>query len=133
MVGRLSDMSIVRYLYTWLVLECRRLSEQEAKGSGSRIFVASYCNGFVAGIREQLRISRAELKTTATISSIVKIDSRLEESTSAMNALHKDLKTVNRTIYHRVNHDAFNQGKTRGQQVHLGASMSASGARLLNK
>lgn len=138
MVGRVSDMSITRYLYTWLVLECQRLSELEAKGSGrgrsdGRIFVASYCDGFVSGIREQLQLSRDEVKSTATASSIVKIDARLDEANVAIHNLFKNIKTVSSTSYFRRSEAGFNQGQLRGKQMHLGASMSAGGTRALGR
>src|SRR5580692_6669241 len=58
LIGRKSDMQIVNYMFAWLTLECERLSGMYAKGNG-RVFVASWCEGFVAGIAEQLELSRA--------------------------------------------------------------------------
>lgn len=126
MVGRKSDMDITRYMMSYLSLECERLSALEAKGTGlGRVFVSSYQEGFVAGITEQLRLSREAIKKEATSTAIVKIDSAYQEAEDSMYAMVPNLKTVKTRSYRRTDNHAYGMGKTRGQNIHLGSAMSA--------
>jgi hypothetical protein len=75
LVGKRSDIGIIRYMFSWLTAEVTRLSDREAKGMG-RVFVASYCTGFVRGVDEQLKKSRLEAQKDATSTAIIKIDGR---------------------------------------------------------
>jgi hypothetical protein len=130
LVGRKSDISVVRYMYAYLLSECTRLSLAEAKGMG-RVFIASYCEGFVHGVKEQLKASRVEVEKQATSSAIVKIDARAEEAREAMYKMH-NLKAVKGSSYRQRDGMAFNAGKVRGQNIHLGASIGSGGTKLLN-
>ena len=123
LVGRNSDIHITNYMFNWLVLECQRLSEKEARGHG-KIFAASYCQGFVAGIRQQLNKSREEAKANASESSIIKINSRENEAVAFMNKMHK-LRTTNSSSSMRLDMSAYNAGVDRGKSIHLGQSMAA--------
>jgi len=134
MVGRKSDMEICRYMYTWLGMECERLSGLEAKGMKlGRVYVASYQDGFVSGIQEQLRLSREEIKKEATSTSIVMIDSRGEESRAGMYAIVPGLRKSKARSASQFDANAFGQGKARGKAMHLGNAMGSSGsAKALN-
>jgi hypothetical protein len=126
LVGKRSDIGIARYMYTWLSLECQRLADLEAKGKG-RVFVGSYCQGFVQGVATQLAASRAEAQKDATSAAIVKIDARLEQSKEEMYRLHTNLKTIKDKSAAFIDPLAFHQGKKQGTNLHLGATMAASG------
>lgn len=133
MVGRKSDMEICRYIFAYLSLECERLSKSEAKGKG-KVFVASYQEGFVEGVKEQLKISREEVKKTATTSSsaLIKLDERFEEAKKGMYDLIPYLRSAKSTSSRQLNGDAFGQGKERGKSIHLGSAMnSGSGIKML--
>ena len=126
MVGRKSDMEIVRYFYSWLGMECERLSGLEAKGLKlGRVYVASYQEGFVSGIADQLRISRENAKKEATSTAIVLIDSRLEKAKLAQNTLVPGLVYSKGRSYSRRDNGAFDQGKKRGAAIHLGSALSS--------
>jgi hypothetical protein len=130
LIGRTSDIHITNYMFNWLVMECQRLSEKEARGKGN-IFAASYCQGFVAGIRQQLNKSREEAKANASESSIIKINSRENEAIAFMNKMHT-LRTSKVTSSSRFDLGAYNAGMDRGKSIHLGQSMaSGSKVRLL--
>jgi Protein of unknown function (DUF2786) len=131
LVGRRSDIGFVRYLNTYLTSECIRLSQAEAKGMG-RVFVASYCEGFVNGVAEQLKVSRVEAKANASSSAIVKIDARQQEAREEMYKLHTNLRTVKSASYAQHDKMAFAAGQQRGKNIHLGASLSTGGTKLLN-
>jgi hypothetical protein len=130
LVGRRSDIGITRYMFAYITAEIARLSAIEAKGKG-RVFVNSYCMGFVSGVRAQLNKSRVEVQQSATSNAIVKINAREEEATVAMHNMHTGLRASKTTSHSRVDRDAFYRGKERGASMHLGASLSAGNTKML--
>lgn len=130
-VGRRSDIGIVRYMFAWLMTECQRLAQLEAYGRG-KVFVNSYCLGFVRGIRDQLKTSRKQAEATATNAAIVLVNSRAEEAEVELFKMHPNLKTQSTASYARRDQGAYESGKSRGASMHLGASMTSGGTRLLN-
>ena len=132
LVGKRSDVGIVRYMFAWLMSECTRLADLEAKGCG-RVFVASYCQGFVNGVAGQLRASRAEVQKQATSAAIVKIDAREQEALDALYKLHSNLRVQKSYSHAQMDANAFNMGRTKGANMHLGASLNSGGAKLLGK
>jgi len=129
LVGRKSDITIAKYMFSWLTTECQRLSDREAKGKG-RIYVGSYCLGFVNGVAAQLRLSRTDAQKGASSSAIVKIDSRSEEAEQVMRQLHK-LRSKKATSSSHIDYSAFSAGKNKGESLHLGASLGEGGTKLL--
>lgn len=130
LIGRTNDISITKYMFNWLMLECQRLSENEARGKG-KIFAASYCQGFVAGIRQQLNKSREEAKQTASENSIIKINAREQEAIEMMNKLH-NLRNSRVQSSAKFDYDGYSAGKDRGKAIHFGQNMtSGSATRLL--
>lgn len=129
LVGKRSDIGICRYMYSWLTLECQRLADLEVKGCG-RVFIASYCTGFVNGIALQLQESRSEVQKTVTSQAIVKLDARLEASRAAMYQMHKNLVKKTSNYHSQLDNSAYNIGQSRGKSMHLGASLTG-GAKLL--
>lgn len=130
LIGRNNDINIVKYMFNWLILECQRLSENEARGKG-KVFASSYCQGFVAGVRQQLNKSREEAKQNASENSIIKIDAREQEAIEMMNRLH-NLRSSRVQSSMKIDFDAYNAGKNRGNSIHFGQHMtSGSNAKLL--
>lgn len=131
LIGRQSDIQITNYMFSWLTMECQRLSEQEAHGKG-RVFVSSYCQGFVRGVIEQLNQSRKEAQSTATSSAIIKIDAREQDAKDFMNSKY-NLKNYKTHSAARIDPSAFNAGMNRGKSIHLGGAVSAaSGIKMLS-
>ena len=126
LVGRTSDIKIAKYMFNWLMLECQRLSEKEARGKG-KVFASSYCQGFVAGVRQQLMASREEAKQNASQSAIIKINAREQEAIDLMNKLHR-LRSNRSQSAAQINPNAFNAGLDRGKSIHLGGAMSSGSA-----
>lgn len=130
LIGRKSDIEITKYMFSWLTTECQRLSEKEARGKG-KVFASSYCQGFVAGVKQQLAISRDEAKKSASESSIVKINAREQEAVDFMNKLH-NLKFSKSQSAARINPFAFDAGLNRGKSIHLGSAIATgSGVKML--
>lgn len=132
LVGKRTDIGIARYMFSYLTLECQRLSALEAKGRG-RVFVSSYCEGFVSGVQAQLIASRAEVQKTASSSALVKMDGRVDLARAEMYRLHDNLKKKTVMSHGHRDGSAFSMGQDRGKSIHLGASMSSGGIRMLNK
>ena len=129
LVGRKSDIAVAKYMFTWLTAECSRLSDIHAKGQG-RIYVASWCAGFVDGVAAQLNASREEVKKVASQAAIIKLDLRSQESKDFMWQLHPDLRKINRSSSARTDYGAYVNGQQHGKRLHLGNSLG-SGTKML--
>lgn len=130
LVGRQSDIQIVRYMYSWLHLECQRLSELNGKGKG-KVFIQSYCLGFVSGIAEQLKKSREAIKNETNSTALVNLDSRGIEARKFLESLH-NLKSTKSNSYYQKDVSAFLSGQIQGKNTHLGQALSGSKVKLLN-
>lgn len=119
LIGKKSDVQIVKYMFTWLMNECQRLSDIHAKGKG-HVYVFSYCEGFVAGIKRQLELSRKELQqaTHSSAAAMVLLDSRKSEAELFMNKLYK-LKANKGSSARRLNSEAFMNGKIQGENFDI--------------
>lgn len=131
LVGKRSDIAIAKYMFAWLTAECSRLADLEAKGQG-RVFVGSYCMGFVRGVAAQLKASRADAQNEATSAAIVKIDSRAAAAKAALYKMHTNLVSKKSTSSAQINHQAYGMGHSKGNSIHLGSSLSG-GTKLLGK
>ena len=129
LAGRQSDIDIVKYMYAWLTTECERLSKKEAYGNG-KVYVNSYCRGFVAGVGEQLKESRKEVAQQVTSTAIVKIDSRAQEAESWLKS-HRDIQKAKGSYHVQLDPSAYKAGQTRGKNIHLGKKLSATSGKLL--
>lgn len=132
LIGRKSDILVAKYMFTWLTIECQRLSNVEAKGKG-RIYVSSYCEGFVSGVAAQLKISRTEAQKDATSQAIILMDSRSVAAKLFMDQLHANLVYSKSKSLRHVHREAFVQGQVQGQNLHLGQSLSGGPPKLLGK
>lgn len=129
LVGRKSDIEVTRYMFSWLLNECQRLAIQQTKGLG-KIFISSYCEGFVTGVSLQLKASRQEATKDASNTAIVQLNSRLKDSRAFMYQSH-NLKTSKYKSNNQIDHNAFSAGQKQGQNVHLGQSLGSQRMRLL--
>jgi hypothetical protein len=126
LIGRKSDVEICHYFFAWLTLECERLSKMYAAGNG-RVFVASWCEGFVVGIKEQLTLSRASAQAQASSQAIVHLDNRIQEAKAAMYAKHTNLVKQKSNSYRQRDQFGFDAGKHQGKNIHLGSALGSSG------
>lgn len=138
LVGRKSDIEIIRYMFSWLSIEIDRLSDQASKGRGfnrsaGKVFSNSFCSGAVVGISNQLETSRKEVAQTVSSVAMVRLNLRLEEAIDFMNDAHK-LKKTNNNSKSYFDRGAYEAGKVRGQSIHLGVGLNAAkGVRLLGQ
>ncbi len=130
LVGRKSDISIAKYMFSWISSECSRLAGLYAKGQG-RVYVSSYCSGFIVGVRDQLQASRKEVQKNASSAAIVKMDSRANEAKEFMYNLHSNLRPYKKSSSAQIDYSAYSNGRERGKLLHLGNHLGAGGVKLL--
>lgn len=134
LVGRRSDITIAKYMFAWLQAECLRLSEDEARGRGyGRVYVASYCDGFVLGIRDQLEASRKEVWKDASSSALVKLDERQLEANNWLASMRPNLRIKKQYSKRQVDPYALNRGKQAGASVHMGQALDVGASTKLLK
>lgn len=131
--GRQTDIYVTKYMFSWLQLECKRLADMYAKGQG-RVYVSSYCAGFVVGVNEQLKLSRAETRTTASSSALVKLDARSAEARTFAHAQYAmKIGTKKGGIKLRIDQDAYESGQVSGKNIHLGPVLDAKPSKALTE
>lgn len=126
LVGLQSDMEITRYMFAWLVSEIERLCKLNCYGRG-HVYCASYCDGAVKGIFEQLQSAKNDEFNKASQScALAVLDSRLTKSEAALNSLYNNLRIVKSQSHRKNNVYAFNEGVKAGKNIHLGKVMNES-------
>ena len=132
LVGRKSDITVAKYMFAWLTMECQRLADLYAKGMG-RVYVASYCAGFVSGVSLQLNASRQDIQNQASSGALVKINARSSEAEAYLKAFRTNLVTRKTYSAAQTNYQAFAEGKVSGQNLHLGSSLPGAAPKMLGK
>ena len=121
LVGRKSDMELVRYLFGWMTGEIESLCKDNCKGLG-HIGSQSYCEGAVTGIKLQLEKNTVEFSNEVVASgqsqALVKINSRLEEADRTMRSLH-DLKKTKVYSSRKIMTSAYHKGIYDGTHINL--------------
>ncbi len=125
LVGLKSDIDIVRYMFGWLSLEIERLARLNCKGKGM-IASQSYCDGAVAGIKQQFIAAKAQSKkdaeSTNQAQALVKLDNRLQESKNHLRSLYSNMRKMNQSSRH-FDSSAYDKGVEDGSKIHLGKSL----------
>lgn len=132
LIGRKSDITIAKYMFAWLTSEATRLSTLEGKGRG-RVYIASYCQGFIHGVSEQLKLSRGEAEKGASSNAIVHINARSAEAEAFLKTLRPNLVKKSAPSHSMIHGGAFRQGEEKGRNIHLGSHLGAGGTKLLGK
>lgn len=130
LVGRRSDIEVIKFLFAYISSECQRLCDLEGKGKG-KVFCNSYCIGFVNGIALQLQTSRVEVAKEATESALIKINQREFESNKFLMTLHPNLKTKTSTTNNLIDSNALGKGLEHGKNFHLGKNLTVKTTKLL--
>ena len=133
LVGKPSGIEMVRYMFAWLSAEIQRISDTEHKGKGFKFtYIFSYCEGFVAGIEAQLKVSRATAKAESSVSSVAlaKIDNAFEEANAWMKSAMK-LSDGKGGSSRQFNAGGFASGKLKGENLHLGSSLNGGKVKML--
>lgn len=133
-VGRRSDVEILRYQYAFLSLEIERLtqawasSHKFARGE-ARTMMNSYRLGAVKGVIDAMREASAtamgESQATGSSAAMVLVD-RYKLSTQFMNAKH-NLRSRGGSKSN-LDYNAYGEGKSAGGRIHQGAALSGGGS-----
>jgi len=129
LVGRKSDITVCKYMYNWLSLECQRLSDLHTKGRG-KVAANSFCLGFVKGVMIQLDASRKDLEQAASSGAMIKINAREDAAKAFAHSLRK-LVSRAKSSHSQIDPGAFAAGKSRGENIHLGSSLGGGTPKLL--
>lgn len=120
LVGSKEDMSIVKYMFSWLTGEIERLCHKESKGKG-HIYSNSFCIGAVSGIVQQMNLSKKEVASTVTNSTaLARVDNKFETANSFMNNNLKLGKSKTTSNSSQIDYTAYNKGIEVGKNIHLG-------------
>ena len=132
LVGKKSDVEMVRYFFAYLSSEIQRICDNTLRGKGyAHSYLFSFCYGFAVGIEKQLKASRAAIKAEGISSTaLAKLDNSLQEASSWMNDNIK-LTNVNASNKSRINLDAYSSGVQNGESFHLGSSLPKGSNNLL--
>ncbi len=128
-VGRPSDVATVRYLYAWLTAEIERLAQRNTKGRG-RDYANSYRMGAVVGCVSAMQAADRQARQTAPSAALVRLDAREEEARAVAAQLQLDIKKARPSAAAR-DQEAYRAGVRDGAQLHTGAKLGETGARLL--
>jgi len=126
LIGSKGDTEIVRYMFAWLSNEIERLCKVHCKGKG-RVVCASYCDGAVAGIKQQLDESKQQTKQEAikvgASAALAILDDRLQRANLELRKLYPSAHYVKDKSHRQIDINAFNKGKVDGLNIHLGKSL----------
>lgn len=137
-IGRISDVNAVRYLFGWMEREVRRLTKQQCPGR-SRKYQVDFRLGVVDTIcyklDEQRRQTVREVQTEAAGNSmaLVRVQNsivRLERRGNEVDLWMKGAMPNLRTVQHRKNldHNARAHGQRAGEEIKLNAAKGGLGA-----
>ena len=122
-VGRTSDVELVRYLFTWIRGELMRICERDHKAAETKFKKADWYQGAALGVYEQMQRGRqvARAEAHATTAALARIDARSAEAEAFAEALG-NVPKVSRP--EPTDAAAYYRGREAGLNVHLGDKLS---------
>lgn len=123
-VGRPSDVRLLRLQYSRVKLQIDRLTLKNGQGKGRR-YCDSYRKGLVVVIHERLTAMRGEVRAAATSTALVKLDEREAQALRALQEAHVNLR-ASRPTPMRVYGDAYQAGRSDGHQIGLGEELEST-------
>jgi hypothetical protein len=131
MIGRPSDIAIVRYMFAWLSIEATCLLNKEARGRGV-VYRRSWMFGFVRGIQEQLTAARRAAWAHGTSTALTVLGDRERLAWEHAKTIYGNAKVVDPSPK-RAEAAAYYAGRARGLASKLGnADELPSGHRALH-
>lgn len=124
LVGRPSDVFIVRHFYAWLTAEAVRLVPEwhPARPTPRARLTRSWLLGFVRGIQDQLKSAHAEVHATGSKTALVKLNERLDDAKRYLRAFDPNMETIGDRV-RKVHMEAYQKGRERGLEQHLGEAL----------
>lgn len=135
-LGRSSDVTVVRHIFTWVTLAAERLVRktqpptQLARLCGVRKWRSSWLRGFANGLEKQLLRVRAEVRAEAVSTALVRVNGQDAEVEKAFRAT-PGLRTI--TYSSRSVASAFREGEREGESLHLGKTIGTPSPKLLTR
>lgn len=123
LVGRPSDLRLLRLQYGRVKIQIDRLTLKNGQGKG-RSYCDSYRKGLVVVIHERLKAMRTEVRAAATSTALVKLDEREAQSFRALQDAHANIR-FSRPSPLRVYGDAYQAGRNDGHQIGLGEELES--------
>jgi hypothetical protein len=120
-IGRPSDVAIVRHMFAWLTAEIARLSRRERGRSGQNAFRL----GAVSGLLSALESSAQKVERAHRGSAAIVLASRAAEATAAAKVLHPNIESTVRPTYYS-DPGAYSRGREAGEGMHLGDKLPAA-------
>jgi hypothetical protein len=119
-IGRPSNISTLRYQYSYFVLELTRLAQSLSpfglKRGSAKKWYNSFYHGAVQAIGSELRRSKQEIKSTANFSALAIIDKQAREALDLKHRLYP--RAGSKKLHIRnINYDAYNIGKQAGSSL----------------
>jgi len=131
LVGVVEDVDIVRFMFTWLLLDVQNICNLEMKGRG-HVACFSYCEGAVSGIATQLSRQREIMRTEAVKSgqsmALMVLDQRQTYVDSEKNRIIAPYAGRSKALpasKSRFDAWAFQRGQVTGENLHLGKKLRA--------
>lgn len=132
LVGRKSDMEVVRYMFAWLQPVIVHLMKSNASGYGMS-YSQNYACGVVQGIDNQLKLEHKKIKEEAAANNqsqaMVLLDNRLATSKLHMKSTVKGLHS--RRSYLDYDAHARGRGIKAGEKIRLTKGINSSEAKKL--
>lgn len=133
LVGHQSDLDLTRFMFGWITAEIERLTKRNCKGLG-HITSASYAQGAVVGVNDQLQIAKQQAKVAANtsnqVTALATLDNRLAESKELLKRLHTLSKHKQYSKRH-IDVDAYDQGRDAGKNMYLAKGLTSGDSKLL--
>lgn len=136
-VGRLSDVQIVRYFYTYLEREIERLcmramrvqdidaGEERIRGKSQ---ATSYKYGAACEISDRLKAEAEDAQAKASVSAIVRITHKDQE---VRDFCKRTIGLATRNVRAHINHDAFERGRAAGRGIALNRGLDGRPVKML--
>jgi hypothetical protein len=129
LVGRPTDMHIVRFMFSRIVTEIEQLSNTFCRGKGS-IFAQSYDEGIVNGIILQMNLVKNEIENNMINSGqsyiLTSLNNRIIEAKETLIKFKPDLVSSNKSIKRQINSSAFISGIEEGKTISANKKFSTN-------
>jgi hypothetical protein len=123
MVGRKSDIRLVRLFFAWLVSDFDVTSKIKSQGRG-RTWVNNFLLGAVLGLHTSLKEARKSARDGVSEQALAIYDSRLDDANNALREMLPNLKTAKRTSG-EIDFEARYAGQQYGEQAAAGLGRKA--------
>lgn len=123
-IGRVDDVAAARFMYSWLLPEVERLTQESCvlPGTSQRIprgrtFLNSFRHGAVKGISDALAASKAQVHARATSTALMVVGNRLARAEETKHRENPDIKGRKHMRQNNLDALAFVRGRNAGKEL----------------